>query len=443
MQFSDLSKWSLEHKARHTLGKVWANGCRFLLGAAFLFSGFVKANDPTGVFYKLQEYAEAFHVHEALPTVLLFLSAIALGVVEFSLGIYLIFGIRRNGTSRLTLLLLSFFTPLTLWLALANPIQDCGCFGDAILLGNWQTFWKNMVLWVAAVSVFRGRHRLFKLVSHKVDWLIGLYSMVFILFYALYCLHTLPVFDFRPYHIGADIRKGMEMPPDQHPTVYETTFIYARNGQEQEFTIDKLPSDSTWTFINAKTTIKEQGYEPPIHDFSITLQEDGTDVTDEVLDDPGYTFLLIMPHVAEADDSNIDLVNEVYDYCVENSYRFICLTASSDEDINRWQEDTGAEYPFARTDDVTLNTMIRANPGLMLLRKGVILHKWGADEFPDEYDLSAPLERLTLGQSGQKTVVRQIMEVLGWFIGPLLALSLCDALWKMARARRNQKQTTH
>ena len=144
---------------------------------------------------------------------------------------------------------------------------------------------------------------------------------------------------------------------------------------EKEFSLENYP-DSTWTFVDSKTVVKKQGYEPPIHDFSIIRQEDGEDITEEVLNDEDYTFLLVAHQLNQADDSTIDLINELYDYSVENDYKFYCLTSSTDEDIEDWQERTGAEYPFCLMDNITLKTMIRSNPGLMLLKNGVVINKW-------------------------------------------------------------------
>lgn len=439
MLSSDSSNWNLENKRLHTALKAGINCCRFLLGVVFIASGFVKANDPWGTYYKFLDYLEAGGVPVSLiPMAYPFLSALVLGICEFVLGIHLFFGIRRKVSALVAISFLSFMTPLTLWLALTDPIADCGCFGDAVVLSNWETFFKNVVLLAAAVVLYKGHRYAFKLVTYQVDWLISLYSIVFVLFFSLYCIHELPVFDFRPYAIGADIRKGMEVPEGEHLPVYETTFVYAKEGRQQVFTIDSLPTDTAWTFVESKTLQKEAGYEPPIHDFSITLQEDGTDVTDEVLDDGNYTFLLVAPYLAQADDSSMDLINEIYDYCVEYGYRFFCVTASSDEDIAEWQENTGAEYPFARMDDVTLKTIVRSHPGLVLLQRGVVLNKWSTDNLPDEYQLGAPLDELPLGQVNRKSVSRKIGEVLGWFFLPLLLLSLADLAW-LARRRKQKK----
>ena len=153
-------------------------------------------------------------------------AAMLCALFEFILGIYLFFGIRRRVAPLLALLMMAFMTPLTLWLAIANPISDCGCFGDAVVLTNWETFFKNIVLLIAAISVFKWRRHIFNLVTTKVDWLISLYSILFIIFFMLFCLRYLPVFDFRPYHVGADIIKGMTIPEGEKlPSMKRFLFI--------------------------------------------------------------------------------------------------------------------------------------------------------------------------------------------------------------------------
>ena len=422
---------------------IWSNFCRFLLAVVFLFSGFVKANDPLGTVYKVQDYLEAWGLQSLSAGYVPYLAAMLCALFEFILGIYLFFGIRRRVAPLLALLMMAFMTPLTLWLAIANPISDCGCFGDAVVLTNWETFFKNIVLLIAAISVFKWRRHIFNLVTTKVDWLISLYSILFIIFFMLFCLRYLPVFDFRPYHVGADIIKGMTIPEGEKPTEYETIFIYSKDGKEQEFTIDNFPTDSTWTFVDSKTRVKEKGDEPPIHDFSITSLETGEDLTDDILHSDQYTFLLVAPWLKQADDSDIDLINEVYDYSLEHGYRFLCLTASSDEDIAMWQDNTGAEYPFALTDEITLKTIIRSNPGLVLLKKGVVINKWSNNQLPDEYILNKPLNQLPIGELNPKTASHKLIEVLGWFAGPLIFLTLCDLAWLRWHKRKTKKENAN
>ena len=419
----------MESKQLHSIIGIWTNACRFLLAAVFIFSGFVKAVDPLGTQYKIQDYLEVFGWAASVPAFLPFLASVLQAMVEFCLGVYLLFGIRRRMTTLFVVLIMGVMTPLTLWLALSNPISDCGCFGDAVTLTNWETFGKNVLLLIAAVSVFKWGNRITPLVTKRFDWLVAMYTFLYISGMTLYCYRELPVFDFRPYHIGADIRKGMEIPEGEKPTVYETRFILQKDGVEKEFTLENYP-DSTWTFVDSKTMVKEQGYEPPIHDFSIIRQEDGEDITDEVLDDDNYTFLLVAHQLSQADDSTIDLINELYDYSVEHGYQFYCLTSSPDSDIEDWQERTGAEYPFCLMDDITLKTMIRSNPGLMLLKNGVVINKWSVNSLPDEYVLTDRLEKLPLAQINEKTFSHKVVLVLAWFVFPLLFFSMVDVIWE-------------
>ena len=191
--------------------------------------------------------------------------------------------------------------------------------------------------------------------------------------------------------------------------------------------MDKYPY-SPWKFIEARTVLKEKGYEPSIHDFSMTNLETGEDITDKVLADKNYTFLLVAHRIEEADDSNIDLINEIYDYAVEHGYGFYCLTSSLDYQIEQWKDKTGAEYPFCLMDDITLKTMIRSNPGLMLIKEGTILNKWSDSELPDEYALTDKLENLELGKQKQESDVHTIGYVLLWFAIPLLMVLGVDIL---------------
>ena len=413
---------------------LWLNLCRFSLALVFVFSGFVKAIDPLGTQYKIQDYLVALGWSEIFPDFLPFLMAVLLGVVEFCLGVYLFFGIRRIIAPRVLVLIKSFKAPLTLWLAIDEPVSDCGCFGDAVVLSNWQTFWKNVLLLVASITVLKWRKRIFPLVTTRLDWSIGLYGFVFVLGVTCYCYYKLPIFDFRPYHIGADIREGMEIPEGKRPTVYETRFVMQKDGEVKEFVVDDYP-DSTWTFVDTRLVVKEKGYEPPIHDFSIIRQEDGEDITDIVLDDENYMFLLVAHQMELADDSSIDLINELYDYSLKYGYSFYCLTSSSDEDILRWQNSTGAEYPFCLMDNTTLRTMIRSNPGVILLQKGKVLNKWGVNEIPDEYQLNGPLEELPLIHPNSSLAYKILMVVM-WFVVPLFLICIGDLAWERRKKRR-------
>ena len=351
--------------------------------------------------------------------------SVLLAVLEFAVGMHLLLGIKRRFTTRLALLIMLVMTPLTLYLALTNPISDCGCFGDALVLTNWQTFGKNVVLLTCAIVLMITPWAMVRFLTKKMEWTLSNYCIVFALALAGYCLATLPIIDFRPYKIGNNIREGMEIPEGAKPTIFDTRFIMEKDGVKQTFTVDNYP-DSTWTFVSAETVVVEKGYEPPIHDFVMESLETGEDITDEVLDDPGYTFLLITHRTEEADEGNIDLINELYEYCQENGYKFYALSSSSAEAIELWRDRTGAEYPFCIMDDITLKTMVRSNPGLMLIKGGVILNKWPSSQLPDEFDLTDKLEQLPLGQVKEVNDLRTLGIVGLWYIVPLLLIILID-----------------
>lgn len=429
----------MENGKQHIAIGVITTVCRFVLAVVFIFSGFVKAIDPLGTQYKIQDYLDAFGWTGVFPEFVPFVASALLGMLEFCLGVYLFFGIRRIIAPRAVVAVMAVMTPLTFWLAWDHPVSDCGCFGDALVLTNWETFGKNVVLLAMSLVVLKWRRRLFPLATTRFDWLIALYGFLYILCMTVYCYRHLPVFDFRPYYVGADIRQGMSIPEGEEPTEFETRFVLQKDGVEKEFTLENYP-DSTWTFVDSKTVVKKQGYEPPIHDFSMIRYDDGEDITEQVLADEGYTFLLVAHQLGQANQSRMDLINELYDYCLEYGYAFYCLTSSSDEDILKWQEDTGAEYPFCLMDNITLKTMVRFNPGLMLLKKGTVVGKWSIIDIPDEYQLVGPLEQLPMGEANRPSFVYRLIGVLMWFAFPLFLMCMADLSWERYRKKRELLQ---
>ena len=363
---------------------------RTVVGLTFILSGFVKAIDPLGTQYKIQDYLAAIPPSLSLPDMLTLLMSVSLSMVEFTLGAFMLTAISRRLTARLTLLFMVVMTAVTVWIYIADPVKDCGCFGDALTLTNLETLLKNIVLLaLAALVAWRPTH-IGRLVSRSNQMLLGQMLMVTPVALSFWCLYDLPLIDFRPYHIGADIKAGMEIPEGAEQPVFDTTFIMEKDGERREFTLDNYP-DSTWTFVDSKTVTVKEGYVPPIHDFSITAA-DGEDITDMVLGREGYTFLLISPDLDKADDQNFGDIDQIYEFCQDNSIPFYCLTASTEKSQQHWQNITGAEYPFCMTDATTLKTMIRSNPGLMLLEKGVVRGKWSHNRLPETTELETMLK---------------------------------------------------
>ena len=380
------------------LKRIAVNICRLVLAVTFILSGFVKAVDPLGTQYKIEDYLQAMGLTSltgpmgswgALAV------AVVLAAVEFCIGIFLLFAIRRRLSSRLALVIMAVMTPLTLWLALANPISDCGCFGDAIVLTNWQTLWKNVVLLAAAVVVAKWPLQMVRFIGESSQWIVINYSAVFILAIAGWSLYDRPQFDFRPYHVGSDLRTGWNKMMD--------------------------------------------GEESPYTDFFIERMDDGEDITEQVLGNEGYTFLLVAPYLEKADDSQLDLINQVYEYAQDYGYPFYGLTASGEKAVSQWRDLTGAEYPFCQTDGTTLKTIIRSNPGLLLLKDGMVIGKWSHNMLPNEYDLDKPLDESELGHLPGDSVARRILALLMWFVLPLVLLSIADRLWAWTKWIRKRK----
>ena len=419
--------------------KMIVNLCRIIVAVTFIFSGFVKAIDPIGTQYKLQDYLGAIGIAGILPNWTLLAVAVFLAAIEFCIGIFLLFAIQRRLISKLTVAFMAFMTMVTVWIVVADPVKDCGCFGDALHLTNTETLIKNIVLLVCSLTIMYRPLAMFRFVSKSNQWIVTNYTIVFILVSSGLSLYYLPIFDFRPYHIGVNIPRGMEIPKGAKLPQFKTTFIMEKNGQRKEFTLDNYP-DASWKFIDSKTVQTSEGYIPPIHDFSITDNKTGLDLTNSVLGHKGYTFLLIAPHLETADDSNFGDIDRLYEYAQSYDIPFYCLTASTTKAIKRWIDLTGAEYPFCITDEAVLKTIIRSNPGLLLLKDGTIINKWSHNNLPNEAKLSRPISQSSLGKMPKDSVPAKILEIVLWFILPLTLLTLADRLWAWSKWVRLKEQ---
>ena len=419
--------------------KMIVNLCRIIVAVTFIFSGFVKAIDPIGTQYKLQDYLGAIGMAGILPNWTLLAVAVFLAAIEFCIGIFLLFAIQRRLISKLTVAFMAFMTMVTVWIVVADPVKDCGCLGDALHLTNTETLIKNIVLLVCSLAIMYRPLAMFRFVSKSNQWIVTNYTIVFILVSSGLSLYYLPIFDFRPYHIGVNIPRGMEIPKGAKLPQFKTTFIMEKNGQRKEFTLENYP-DASWKFIDSKTVQTSEGYIPPIHDFSITDNKTGLDLTNSVLSHKGYTFLLIAPHLETADDSNFGDIDRLYEYAQSYDIPFYCLTASTTKAIKRWIDLTGAEYPFCITDEAVLKTIIRSNPGLLLLKDGTIINKWSHNNLPNEAKLSRPISQSSLGKMPKDSVPAKILEIVLWFILPLTLLTLADRLWAWSKWVRLKEQ---
>lgn len=376
---------------------------QLFVGAVFVFSGFVKAVDPLGGLYKITDYLTAFH-WDALK-VLGFTGMTAMSALEFVLGIGLILGIQKKLVTLGTLAFMVFYTPLTLYLAIANPVSDCGCFGDALVITNWQTFWKNVILLIAVLAIWFLLDHSKRGFCAKAEWAILSYSFVFSLILSVYCFQNLPIIDFRPYRIGANIPEGMSYPEGAPKDSIRTTFIYEKDGVKQEFDMQNYPKDTSWHFVDSKNEIIEKGYEPPIHDFVLTHADDG-DITDLILEDTSYVFLLVAHNLTEYNVATnpggchydgSEKINAAYEYAHTHGYKFYCLTATSSEtdEMKAYLAATNAKYDYLNADEIMLKTIVRSSPGLMIIKKGTVVNKWALKNIPT---FNEPLDSCEAGQ---------------------------------------------
>lgn len=364
------------------------NLCRIIVGIVFIYSGFVKGIDPLGSDYKFTDYFNAFGMGWMNATTLFF--SFALSLAEFLIGIALLFNLWVSRMAWGSLLFMAFFTPLTLVLALTNPVSDCGCFGDAMILTNWQTFWKNIILLLLAIMIFVYRK------EYKSSLpLMGQFSFLTLagagmLCLSIYCYHHLPVLDFRPYAVGKNITESMRLPEGAEPDQYEVTLKYKnkQTGEIRSFTEENYPWQDTlnWEYESSSERLVKKGYITPIHDLVIEHPTLGN-ITEEILEDDNYTILAVAYNLNQSDTQYQPAINRLAEYAREKGIRFYGLTSSSERDIEAYKKRNHVPYEFCTADEIQLKTMIRSNPGVIILREGTILDKWAGKDVPDVKEL--------------------------------------------------------
>lgn len=446
MPCSESLKWMKQIKTDKTMLDIFKSEtfkknavliARIVLGCVFIFSGFAKAVDPLGGTYKIEDYLTSFGMDFFVP--IAFIGSIALSSLEFLLGICLILGANMKSTSILTLLFMAVMTPLTLYIAIFNPVTDCGCFGDALKISNWATFWKNIVFSALALIVYFWRNHSPNVFSQKTDWTIAIYSGLFATAISIYCYFHLPIIDFRPYKNGTNIMQSMEKPEDAPSDVYETILIYEKDGVQKKFSLENYPKDdSTWKHVETISEIVEKGYEPPIHDLTMD-NADGEDILEDVLNDPGYTFWLVSSRVEKAYTYNRKVINDVYEYAQKNGYAFYGMTATGLEtqEMKEYIREASAEYPFVNTDEITLKTIVRSNPGLVLIKDGVILNKWSCKDIPT---FDKPLDESEWNSVQEPNKTKVILLSIIAFILPLVLIFLLDKIINKFFKKKEEKQ---
>jgi uncharacterized membrane protein YphA (DoxX/SURF4 family) len=413
--------------------------CRLLIGVVFVFSGFVKAVDPMGFEIKISEYLAVWGMGAfgALSVV----AAFVLIAIEFALGVAMLLGVYRRYVSLLALAMMLVMTPLTLYLAVFNPVTDCGCFGDALVISNWETFFKNVVLLGASVFTVVHHRKISSCYTVKVRWFVPLFAGVYCLAFSYWNYNHLPLIDFRPYKVGVNIPEQMRIPEGAPDDEYRYTFVYEKEGVKQAFAIDDYPADdSSWTFVESRMDLIKKGYTPPIPSFVI-FDKEGNEAAGLILEQRGDLLLLLAARLENASDERIDEISNLYDYALEHGIPFYCVTGSSGAAIDTWAEQTGAEYPFLASDEVLLKTFIRSNPGLVWMKDGTILKKWHHNDLPEEAEIDRLLTAQREGTAGTEKRKDWICIGVLTFTLPLLLVWVYD-LWYFRRKKAPAKVQT-
>ncbi|GIV27073.1 MAG: hypothetical protein KatS3mg027_0887 [Bacteroidia bacterium] len=366
---------------------------RALTGGLFIFSGFIKANDPLGFSYKLEEYFEVFKTDTGLNLFDTFAHyslelAIFICALEMILGFTLLIGYKVRLTLWLLMLQIIFFTFLTFYSACFNKVTHCGCFGDFLPLKAWQSFWKDIallflitILWVSQKNI----HLLFvELFSHTISVI----AVIVAFFIPIYAYNHLPYFDFRPYHKGANILEQMKPGKNYQPPVYETRFKYQnlKTGEIKEFTMQNYPWQDTlnWKWVSTENILVKEAIDAPkITDFTIkTLEEEN--ITDSLLNNPNYQFWIICYDLKKTntDEETVAKLKDLQTLAQKDKVPVVIITSSGKDDIETFKQKTGLNFTFLNADGIVLKTMIRSNPGIMLVKHATIVDYWHYNDLP-------------------------------------------------------------
>lgn len=366
---------------------------RFMVGGLFIFSGFIKANDPLGFSYKLEEYFEVFKTdsgmqffesfaHIALPL------AIILCVSEMALGFMLLVGYKRDLTLWLLFAQIAFFTFLTFYSACYNKVTTCGCFGDFLVLKPWTSFWKDVALMILITLLLVGKENVNELFSPLITASLTLIAIVLSFAFPIYAYRNLPPLDFRAYKIGDNIKDNMKPGADYKPAEYESGFIYEnlKTGKQEHFNMKNYPWQDTlnWKWVSTDNILIHDAVNPPkIVDFSIS-DLNGNNITDSILNTKNYLFLLVCYDLTktEEDETLHAKINDLYKLAQADKVNLLALTANDAKLIDNYKHQHQALYDFAQADGVVLKTMVRANPGLILIKDGKVIMNWHHNNFP-------------------------------------------------------------
>ena len=357
---------------------------RIVVGVLFIISGFVKNVDPIGLSYKLEEYfsPSVFNIPflESLSLPL----ATFFSLFEIVLGVLLLLGVWRKFTTIALLLTIVFFTFLTFYSAYFNKVTDCGCFGDALKLEPWTSFYKDVVLLVLIIILVIGQKYIQPLFNSKINGVINTVAIIGSFIIAYLGINHNPIIDFRSYAVGKNLTEGMKSAKELglQPTTYKTIYTMKNkvDGQVVEIDDAQYIADDKWykegtpwqiEEDKTKTVVEQKGYEPPIHDFSFDCN--GVDKTNEILNAP-KAIVFIVPFVEKVDAKQIEKLNVLGNEASKNKGYKVIIVSNNPIPGNTLEN--------CFMDQTTMKTITRSNPGIMILDKGTVKAKYHYNDFP-------------------------------------------------------------
>ena len=358
--------------------KYLVNFSRLFVGLLFIFSGLIKINDPVGFSFKLEEYfgPTVFNIDFLLPYVLPL--AIFIVVVEVLLGVFLLIGLKKEFTIYSLFAMIVFFTFLTWYSAYFNKVTDCGCFGDAIKLTPWESFTKDIILLVFIIILMMGLKYIKPLFTNKLQYSIPVISLVICILIVNQVLSHLPLLDFRPYKIGNNIIENMITPEDSKKAIFRYDWLFNVEGEKKIISTSGSFPSVEGDFISVDTELLEEGYEPPIHDFSMEL--DDIDYTDDLMQEEKL-LIFVFYNISKMESEAMDDLKESLSIAMDNNYKIIGLTASGNEDVNNFKSKFLVDLDFYFCDETALKTIVRSNPAALKLHKGTIIQKAHWNDF--------------------------------------------------------------
>lgn len=400
---------------------VWA--LRIVVGATFIFSGFVKAIDPWGLIYKISEYMAVWNLAQ-MPRAVLMMQSFSLSAGELALGVLLLCGAMRRAVPWLMAAFMAVMLPLTAYIAIANPVADCGCFGDALIISNNATFLKNIALSAAIIYLVAYNHRIRGLYIPMIQWMPAAVTILFSLVISIIGYNVQPLLDFRPYPVGTEI-----WPNSEDETWPEEMFIYERDGQRQSFSADALP-DSTWTFVDREEASTES------FDAGLALYDGDEDVTNAMLSNAADLMILVVNdpdyhHIARA-----SMANRIAEVMRERGGEMFAAVALPEQEVASWTEATSARYPVFTADDTILKALVRGDAALVYIRDGVIAWKTNLYSLPGDFPDDESTRIDTIADDKPLTM---LLVICGLYLAAMVAIYLMQHAWNTLRSVKVRK----